>query len=395
MRTHAVVALFTAFLASPVFAHHISGTLYCDRDGDGVIDVPGDTPIPSVTVIATSLDVSPGQQFSTGADLNGFYTMGLPQVTDRYRVAPSGLPAGWTVVVPTGGFYVIQIVTGTAQDHADNVNFLVQGCAPPTTTTSTTTTTTTTSTTSTTIPTVCNCAGTPFLAARDVRLNNDADIRASVGANDDDGRVRLGKAVIMPDGTSITGDTVILGNGASVFQVFANTLQVGSGADIRGGTGTPTLPILSPFCTLPAIACGSNDVIVPPNQSVGPLAPGVYGLLHVLNGASVTLAPGDFTFCDLRTGRDSKVTALGKTVIDVERDVIVGTDSFLGPASGTEPIRVTAGGRMVRLTQSAEANVSFVAPDARISFGRDAHLIGCFCTERAKSDKHITLECAQ
>jgi hypothetical protein len=33
------------------------------------------------------------------------------------------------------------------------------------------------------------------------------------------------------------------------------------------------------------------------------------------------------------------------------------------------------------------------APDAVLSMGRAAHVIGTFCVERSRSDKHIILEC--
>src|SRR5262249_222143 len=151
-----------------------------------------------------------------------------------------------------GGSYTVKIITASAQDHVDGLVFLLQGCAPCTTTTSTTTpttstttTSTTTSTTSTTAPTtstttttattsttstlpVRDCSATPFLAARDLRVNNDGDIRSSIGVNDVGGHLRLGKRVAMPDGTSVEGDSVLLGNGTSVYQTFANTLLTGA-----------------------------------------------------------------------------------------------------------------------------------------------------------------------
>jgi hypothetical protein len=386
--------------ASPVLAHHVSGTVYCDENWSGSIDA-GDTPIAGVKAVATSLDAVPGQQADTFSDANGAYYILLFQRTDRYLVNLTGLAGGLTVVVPSGGSYTVQIITASANDHVDGLDFLVQGCAPPTTTTSTTSTsapttststTTSTTTTTSTVP-VCECLATPFLAARDLRLNNDGDIRGSVGVNDPSGHLRLGKAVTMPDGTSVTGDTVLLGNGASVYQTFANTLLAGPGSVVRDAKAAATLPIVSPYCGLPAITCGTTDVLVSPGQRVGPLPPGVYGRLRVLNGGAVTLSPGTFTFCDVKTGRGATIMTLGPASIDVERDVVIGTDSRLGPDSGSAPVLVNVAGKMVRVSQSGVANAAFVAPAARISFGRDAHLVGCFCTDRAKSDKHITLEC--
>src|SRR5262249_19180148 len=203
--------------------------------------------------------------------------------------------------------YTIQIITGnSATDHKDGVDFLVQGCAatPTTTTTSTTTTTapstsstvTTTTTSTTTTLFFCNCPDTPFLVARDAKVGNDGTIAGNIGSNNLGGRVRLGKGVTMPDGTRINADTVSLGGGGtSVFQVLGNTLLINPAAVVRGGTGLPVLPIANPFCAPPAIPCGTNDVQVPPNQTMGPLAPPTYRPLKIMNGATLTLSPRTVT----------------------------------------------------------------------------------------------------
>jgi hypothetical protein len=180
----------------------------------------------------------PGQQLADGTDGVGFYYIPLSARTDRYRVELVGLAAGLSVVVPAGGAHVIQIITGSAQDHAENVNFLVQGCAP-----SSTTSTTSVTTTSTTIP-VCNCPGTPFLVARDVKVNNYATIAASIGSANQGGRLRLSKSVTMPDGSNVAADNVVISVGANVSRVLANWSFINRRAVIRDGRGA-TLPIRS------------------------------------------------------------------------------------------------------------------------------------------------------
>ena len=50
-------------------------------------------------------------------------------------------------------------------------------------------------------------------------------------------------------------------------------------------------------------------------------------------------------------------------------------------------------GRTVRVSQKALAIARIVAPNARATFARDSALDGCYCSDRAKSDKHITLSC--
>jgi hypothetical protein len=400
--------------AAPALAHHIAGTIACDVDLDGTFS-PGDTPLSGIDVHITSQDVSPGELFTGTTDGSGNYNVGLPARTDHYLVALANLPGSFTIVIPGGGTYLVLIVTGnSATDHRDDVDFLVQGCGPATTTTSTSTTTpstkhstttttpsttsTTTSTTSsttTTVPVVCTCPGVPFLVAREGKINNDADVRASAGASNPGGRFRLGKNVVFADGTNLIGDTVQIGNGSSVDGVLANTLLKGDFVTIHGVVGKPTLPLVQPFCTIPAIACGGAEVMVKPNQSTGPLAPGTYGKLSLQNGGTLTLAAGTFTFCDFKMGRNAVLTTLGPVTLNVQRNVVIGTASTFGPAAGDTPIVVNVAGKLVRVSQSAVANAAFFAPAGRITFGRDSHLLGCFCTDREKSDKHITLECRE
>jgi hypothetical protein len=415
--TRALKVAATAILllgASPALAHHIAGTIACDVDLDGTFS-PGDTPLSGIDVHITSQDVSPGELFTGTTDGSGNYNVGLPARTDHYLVALANLPGTFTIVIPGGGTYLVLIVTGNSNtDHRDDVDFLVQGCGPVTTTTSTSTTTpstkpsttttstiattsttSTTSSTTTTVPVVCTCPGVPFLVAREGKINNDADVRASAGASNPGGRFRLGKNVVFADGTNLIGDTVQIGNGSSVFRVLANTLLQGDFVTIRGGTGSPSLPLAQPFCTVPAIACGGAEVAVKPGESVGPLAPGTYGKLSVQNGSTLTLAAGTFTFCDIKMGRNASLTTLGTATLNVQRNVVVGTASTFGPAVGDTPIVVNVAGKLVRVSQSAVANAAFFAPAGRITFGRDSHLLGCFCTDREKSDKHITLECRE
>src|SRR5262249_35764467 len=116
-------------LGSSAVACHVSGAAYCDENTNGVVDVPGDLPIPGVTVGATSLDLGSGQ-YTASTDASGSYDIVLPTQNDRYLVGPIGLPAGLTVVLPSGGTYTAQIVVDTAQDHVDGLDLLVQGCAP-------------------------------------------------------------------------------------------------------------------------------------------------------------------------------------------------------------------------------------------------------------------------
>ena len=48
-----------------------------------------------------------------------------------------------------------------------------------------------------------------------------------------------------------------------------------------------------------------------------------------LDGATITLEPGVFTFCDIKTGRSSKITTLGQATLNVAGNVTIGTGSTL------------------------------------------------------------------
>lgn len=117
---------------------------------------------------------------------------------------------------------------------------------------------------------MCQCDGIPFLAAREGKINNDATVGGSVGVSNPGAKLRFGKNVVLADGTVVEADTAQIGNASSVDNVLANTLIQGSGVTIRGTKGTPTLPIVQPFCSIPAITCGTSTVQVAPGASVGP-----------------------------------------------------------------------------------------------------------------------------
>jgi hypothetical protein len=396
--------------ASVAQAHHISGTLYCDTDFDGAIDVGTDGRLNAITVRAVSQDVNPGETFTDASDGSGFYNIGLPARTDRYLVTPIGLPGTWTIVIPAGGSHLIQIITGGSQDHADGVDFLVQGCAAPPNTTSSTTTsststvqpttssTSTSTTSSTAAPTtttlvgVCDCTKA-FFTNRSAKYNNDATINANAVVNSPLGQLKLGRNVVMPDGTSLTANFVQVGNASSVYDVFANTVKKGFEAVVRHDeVGPITLPISAPFCESPSFECGGAPITVPPAETQT-LTPGTYGVIRVMNGATLQLAAGVYTVCDVKMGRQARIEAHGAVTFRVVGNLRIGTASYFGPVDGAPLIDTYVGGRKVRTSQSALTVARVVAPLAQLAFGRDSALTGCFCADRAKSDKHITLNC--
>jgi hypothetical protein len=224
------------------------------------------------------------------------------------------------------------------------------------------------------------------------KLNNDGIFTGHAAVNDPLGRLQVGKDVFMPDGTSLSANYVQVGNASSVSQVFANTVKSGVGAQIRNGSGPVALPLADPFCEIPSFTCGTQTINLPPgtNQRV---VPGTYGFVRVANGATLRLAAGVYTLCDVKMGREARIEAEGPVVLRIVGGLRIGTASYFGPVFGAPPIAAYVAGRKVRVSQSAVAVAQITAPFAKMQFGRDATLVGCFCSDQVRTDKHITLTC--
>jgi hypothetical protein len=353
-----------------------------------------------------------------------------------------GSPAGDVIVASAHADvdFTLPPVTCNPCDDGDPCNGVEicdpqQGCLPgppPSTACSTTTTTTSTTTTTTTLaqcgngvlespeqcdpplsptcpappgspPLVCNpdctcpppCPPIAFLVRTDGKVGNSGQVTGGIGANDPGGEFGLGKGVFVSDGSTVAGDSVRLGRGASVFHVDANHLRTGSRVVIRDGTGTPLLPLTVPFCPIPSFACSAQAVTVAARQSAGPLAPGSYGSLNVANLGAVVLAPGTFQFCSLKMGRNAALVTTGTTqsTLQIAGDFRVGNGAFLGPAAGTPSPRIEIGGASLRVGAQAVLQAFTDAPNALFRVGRSGQVRGTLCASASRSDKGIVLTC--
>ncbi|MCW5892278.1 MAG: choice-of-anchor A family protein [bacterium] len=264
----------------------------------------------------------------------------------------------------------------------------------PTTTTSTSTTTTSSTTTTTVPDQACGCAAA-FRVAYESKINNDASVSGGVTVNMPRGRINTGRNVRFADGSVLVADRVSLGHAVDAFSVLANTLSIGQNGVVRGATGpAPALPLAEPFCEIPTFTCGGDEIRVLPGTTVGPLAPGRYGSVRILNGGTLLLAPGTYEFCSVTMGRGARLATDGVTTLNVVSKLTVGSGSRLTPADPQGPMPViNLAGHSGRVSQGAVLRAALNAPHAKLTFGRDSTLLGCFCASRQKSDKHITLAC--
>ena len=95
-----------------------------------------------------------------------------------------------------------------------------------------------------------------------------------------------------------------------MFHVDASSLHTGQRVAIRGGTGTPVLPLSNPFCPIPSFSCGGSPVSVASGQSAA-LTPGSYGTVTVAKGAALVLGEGTYQFCSLKVGRNGAIVTGG------------------------------------------------------------------------------------
>jgi len=148
--------------------------------------------------------------------------------------------------------------------------------------------------------------------------------------------------------------------------------------------------------SIPSFTCGKPDIVVPARGSAGPLAPGTYGALTLMNGSRITLAPGTFQFCLLNGNRNVRILTTGalQSTINVSGSVRLANGSSLRPDGITPTPEVNVGGASVRLRQDTFVQAFLSAPNAALRLGRRAKLVGTFCVDSANSDKGINLMCS-
>jgi cysteine-rich repeat protein len=240
--------------------------------------------------------------------------------------------------------------------------------------------------------------GAPFWVATHARVGNGSALGGDLTVNAAGGRLAIGRRTEAASGVRITGDEVWLGVGASLFDVATNTLNPGATrATIAGTILTPiAVPVHATFCGMPPVACGGPDVTLAPGAVQELLAPQSYGALRVGRGATLTLAPGSFAFCDVVIARDAVVQALGDgpTRVDVATRLVLGPRAVLGPGAGGAMPTLQVDGARVRLGRGARFEALLTAPAARVRVGSEAEINGTVCADTLAVGRNASLGCA-
>ncbi len=160
-----------------------------------------------------------------------------------------------------------------------------------------------------------------------------------IGANDkgqahflpDRVEVIVGEHVRFLDRTSrLLGDSIVIGQGAQVFDVYYNHL-VNRGT-IQGTKHTPlTLSLVNTLPPVPTFTPGTQNVEVAPNRTLT-LPGGNYGKLLVQPQATLTFAGGVYTFTEWDIRADARVYFAAPAEIRIANEVQTGARVYVGPA---------------------------------------------------------------
>lgn len=207
------------------------------------------------------------------------------------------------------------------------------------------------------------------------------------------GRLALHRFISLGDGTALVADAPAIGEGTSVFDLFANDLAlVDPGATVRGLTTSFVPPVLA-LPPLPAFAPGVDPVTVERDETQV-LAPGAYGDVYVNRRGTLILPGGAYELASLRTNKLSKVFVEGPATINVAGRLYIGHLAGFGASvTGLTPdqVQVNVGGRSVKFGPATHVAADVLAPLARMRLGRSFHGRGTFIGRQVLGDQTLNL----
>lgn len=238
--------------------------------------------------------------------------------------------------------------------------------------------------------TTCSFTSIEFL-----EVGRRAVVDADLVVRNPAGQAEVGQGSRVDRCALLDADSLVLGAGVSARRVRARAVALGEGAtleqqDRAGDTGGGNAP-----CTLEQPTCERGTVRTIQGQEV--LLAGVYGRLRVRAGATLTLAPGNYSFCSVRVEPgariefDNPVRRLPVRVSVVGRLRLDEHASLVGASNA--PLTVEAGGRRVRLRRRASLEATVVAPASILAVGRAARLRGGGCSRAMKAGARVRFEC--
>jgi hypothetical protein len=159
------------------------------------------------------------------------------------------------------------------------------------------------------------------------------------------------------------------------------------------GRGRPQVGVRLPEQLSPAAAAAriSRSVTTASQNAT----PGTYNAVDVAGGGrgpgTLILAPGSYTFCSLRLGRNAALLASGPVTINIISSVKLDNGSHVRPDSGSLSacdIKIFAGtSGKVRISRKASVQATLCAPNAKLDVTQGANLRGAFYAREVKTDR--------
>jgi hypothetical protein len=232
-----------------------------------------------------------------------------------------------------------------------------------------------------------------YFAVESVKIGKLSQVSGNLGVDRLGGKLSLGRDSTMADFTTVIGDRVRLDEGTSVYHVFAVDLDADE-AEIRGVTGTATLPIRDPLCEPVTIApCGGPDIVIAGGEVAAPLPPGTYGKLKLNRAAVLPLMAGAYSFCSIRLATDAELRFeygdAGR--LDVSGNIRVGKTARIARDTNA-PVPLLAGnGRSIRFGKESLVEAEVVAEASKVTVSTDAYFAGSICAGKLTTRTAVVL----
>lgn len=239
---------------------------------------------------------------------------------------------------------------------------------------------------------------------------NNSSALMNVGAN---------ARFVMSDNTQLVGDSIRLGEVASVYDVYRN-IELGVGwTNPNVETSDPVIrnlkfdlstygmpPIIDPALLTGDALCGTftagtTDVTIPADLPSGStLTPGAYQDLRVTDGNTLYFDAGTYTFRRFNSGQNVTIYTTEDTIIQIVGDPgadpdfnLGGNGSYLGPVDpNTECIaKFCVLGETVNFSDNGTFYGVMIAPNASIGLGRGFTHYGRFIGKTINSDFNVNV----
>jgi len=208
--------------------------------------------------------------------------------------------------------------------------------------------------------------------------------------------------------SDVVTDTIRASDRSVCGRLFSNVIfRAMAGCTVPTGAPAVTFPLVTDL----AQACGFPDIPAPsapdpcslPEEDVvfsgiKTLTPNSYGPVDVKGaggkGGTLILESGDYTFCSLRAGRNSRILFKGPVTVKIARDVNISNSTVTGPhpdAAGLSAldIRFFVKGSEVHFSRRSEVHMRLCAPNASLRMVAGTLIEGTFAARFIRTERVI------